>query len=349
MFSLKIFFLQVFSTFPQVFLFLSFSAIYFFFLFSTLIPMLFPIEEQKSDSSNYLRKVNSEYNVSGLINFAVYHMLLFLNLFALVKTSISSPGVVTLEYSNGIAFDAIKNFKKSKEIYGAQESFFIEAKSQLDSPFESKINESRLNSPELFSPPLFEFVPSQENNFYFDNEKNIVDFPLELGVNREEFLRFAKENYDFCTYCLKFRPIRTHHCKICNICVINMDHHCEWLNSCIGEKNIKCFMNMLFYCFILIVYMLIFTFKSAWETIFYSEDEISKLYFVCLNFIVLFLLSLRVLGLIVLHLSMILSGQTTREFIKNKKSSRIRRFDLGYMENFKKVFGEEKIYWFFPV
>lgn len=37
------------------------------------------------------------------------------------------------------------------------------------------------------------------------------------------------------------KPERTHHCSICNTCVLKFDHHCPWLNQCVGIGNERYF------------------------------------------------------------------------------------------------------------
>ncbi len=49
-----------------------------------------------------------------------------------------------------------------------------------------------------------------------------------------------------CKKCDCFKDERTHHCSVCNKCVLKMDHHCVVLNNCIGEKNYKYFVSYLF-------------------------------------------------------------------------------------------------------
>ncbi|XP_062331260.1 palmitoyltransferase ZDHHC16B isoform X1 [Osmerus eperlanus] len=49
-----------------------------------------------------------------------------------------------------------------------------------------------------------------------------------------------------CKKCIVPKPARTHHCSICNTCVLKMDHHCPWLNNCVGHFN-----HRYFFCFCL--------------------------------------------------------------------------------------------------
>lgn len=37
------------------------------------------------------------------------------------------------------------------------------------------------------------------------------------------------------------KPERTHHCSICDTCVLKFDHHCPWLNQCVGMGNERYF------------------------------------------------------------------------------------------------------------
>nr|XP_033797415.1 palmitoyltransferase ZDHHC16 isoform X1 [Geotrypetes seraphini] len=44
-----------------------------------------------------------------------------------------------------------------------------------------------------------------------------------------------------CRKCIFPKPARTHHCSICNRCILKMDHHCPWLNNCVGHNNHRYF------------------------------------------------------------------------------------------------------------
>ncbi len=69
----------------------------------------------------------------------------------------------------------------------------------------------------------------------------------------------------YCMICYANKPERTHHCSKCNRCVLNMDHHCPWLNVCIGLKNRKHFILLLFYtllvCFVILIGAIDITFN----------------------------------------------------------------------------------------
>ncbi|XP_038830601.1 palmitoyltransferase ZDHHC16B-like isoform X2 [Salvelinus namaycush] len=50
-----------------------------------------------------------------------------------------------------------------------------------------------------------------------------------------------------CKKCIVPKPARTHHCSICNTCILKMDHHCPWLNNCVGHFNHRYFFSFCLY------------------------------------------------------------------------------------------------------
>eukprot|EP00434_Breviolum_minutum_P001797 symbB.v1.2.001591.t2/scaffold88.1/size340390/26 len=40
---------------------------------------------------------------------------------------------------------------------------------------------------------------------------------------------------------------RAHHCSSCSRCVLSMDHHCPWTNTCVGQINLKAFVQFVHY------------------------------------------------------------------------------------------------------
>ena len=58
-----------------------------------------------------------------------------------------------------------------------------------------------------------------------------------------------------CKKCIQPKPPRTHHCSICNRCVLKMDHHCPWMNNCIGFFNHRYFTLFCIYMWLGVVYV----------------------------------------------------------------------------------------------
>merc|ERR1711939_953088 len=58
------------------------------------------------------------------------------------------------------------------------------------------------------------------------------------------------EDWRWCKKCDHLKPPRTHHCSICQACVMRMDHHCPWTGNCIGLKTHKFFMCYLLWTFL---------------------------------------------------------------------------------------------------
>jgi hypothetical protein len=81
-----------------------------------------------------------------------------------------------------------------------------------------------------------------------------------------------------CSTCTYIKPVRTHHCSICNRCVFNMDHHCPWVNNCLGLENYRYFLLFILYLFVGVCYNLI-SIVSIWNHHIYVNLNFPQYYF----------------------------------------------------------------------
>ncbi|CAA2938522.1 S-acyltransferase 11 [Olea europaea subsp. europaea] len=71
------------------------------------------------------------------------------------------------------------------------------------------------------------------------------------------------ENFTFCHYCSKPKSPRTHHCRSCGICILDMDHHCPFIGNCVGAANHRSFILFLLSAVISMIYVIIMSSYSA--------------------------------------------------------------------------------------
>lgn len=174
-----------------------------------------------------------------------------------------------------------------------------------------------------------------------------------------------------CTKCKTYKPPRCHHCSRCNRCYLKYDHHCIFLDTCIGFHNYKFFLlflvgSILYISFYMTITLIEF-FKSA-------NDLSSSL---IVNFIVSSSLSCIVIIIIIqtlifqikllpnnetfveyLAINDYLQGDHThinvfqegpiREFSDSKDRKILNPYNLGFVQNFKEVFGNKIYEWFLP-
>lgn len=79
------------------------------------------------------------------------------------------------------------------------------------------------------------------------------------------------EAVSICRKCIQPKPPRTHHCSVCNRCVLKMDHHCPWLNNCVGHYNHRYFYLYTVYLALGVLFLVCFGWELAWEVL-WDED-----------------------------------------------------------------------------
>lgn len=85
--------------------------------------------------------------------------------------------------------------------------------------------------------------------------------------------RFVKEAVSMCKKCIQPKPPRTHHCSVCNRCILKMDHHCPWLNNCVGFANHRYFFLYMVYTTIGCIFLIIFGLEIGYNYLWLNEGE----------------------------------------------------------------------------
>ncbi|XP_037068015.1 palmitoyltransferase ZDHHC16-like [Pollicipes pollicipes] len=79
------------------------------------------------------------------------------------------------------------------------------------------------------------------------------------------------ETASICRKCIAPKPPRTHHCTVCNKCVLKMDHHCPWLNQCVGHYNHRFFYMYMVYMVLGTLFVMVFGFDILVKE-YYGEE-----------------------------------------------------------------------------
>lgn len=155
-----------------------------------------------------------------------------------------------------------------------------------------------------------------------------------------------------CKWCDKFKPDRSHHCRVCRICILKMDHHCPWIYNCVGFRNHKYFLLMLLYSSIdchIIIWTMMYTLRAT-----YKPDA---------PFIIMFLLLFgetfaAVCGflatLFLFYNSWLMyNGLTIIEWCEKRSkltgANTLSCYDRGWVGNIQIVLGKNPFFWLFPI
>lgn len=76
------------------------------------------------------------------------------------------------------------------------------------------------------------------------------------------------EAVSICKKCIAPKPPRTHHCSVCNRCVLKMDHHCPWLNNCVGHLNHRYFYTYMAWMCVGVIFVIIFGLEILYAEVF---------------------------------------------------------------------------------
>ena len=197
----------------------------------------------------------------------------------------------------------------------------------------------------------------EHSAYYSDNFKITPFFIRNNNLNHQEMI------WKICKYCKEIKPLRTHHCSLCDICVIKMDHHCPWINNCVGQNNQRYFLLFLFHSFCYTFLVTILTLPILLFHKKYSQNDTEVI--ITKNKVnmreIKYISILGIVSLIVeiffcgWNWFLAVNGQTTLEFWASKTDYKfnegIVNFSFGnWKKNLFYIFGTENIFkiLFFP-
>ncbi|GBE61653.1 DHHC zinc finger domain-containing protein [Babesia ovata] len=145
----------------------------------------------------------------------------------------------------------------------------------------------------------------------------------------------------YCHTCNIYRPPRSVHCSVCDVCVHRFDHHCKWLRNCIGGNNYRvfygfitltCIENILFATFSVI--RMVMVSRGDWDTASIVHSAILLTYMLLCGWFIV--------GLMVYHTYLICINKTTNEQLKGLYTE-YNPWNRGIMRNLTEtMFGRSK-------
>ena len=159
----------------------------------------------------------------------------------------------------------------------------------------------------------------------------------------------------WCRKCIKVKPDRCHHCRVCQRCVLKMDHHCPWINNCVGYYNYKFFFLFITYALLILFWVSATSFVNFLRSV-ASPDVLdigsdSFMIVFCWFYTTLFGVALG--GFCTFHTYLLVQNFTTIELVEKKGSPArgkqyIHPWDRGAERNIKEALGDNKFLWMIP-
>lgn len=159
----------------------------------------------------------------------------------------------------------------------------------------------------------------------------------------------------WCRKCIKVKPDRCHHCRVCQRCVLKMDHHCPWINNCVGYYNYKFFFLFITYALLILFWVSATSFVNFLRSV-ASPDVLdlgsdSFMIVFCWLYCTLFGVALG--GFCTFHTYLLVQNFTTIELVEKKGSPArgkqyIHPWDRGAQLNIKESLGDNKLLWMIP-
>ncbi|BGP38635.1 hypothetical protein JCM10450v2_002585 [Rhodotorula kratochvilovae] len=145
------------------------------------------------------------------------------------------------------------------------------------------------------------------------------------------------------------KPERTHHCSVCQTCILKFDHHCPWIKGCVGLHNERYFLLFLCYFSVAALFAAYWGFKPTMRCLSFSPgswEHRTPRVMLLLTEVLTLVMGLAVLVMCLSQLHLVTRNQTNvesndNEWYRKVALSRGRTFlnpyDRGWRRNFREV------------
>jgi len=157
-----------------------------------------------------------------------------------------------------------------------------------------------------------------------------------------------------CKWCLRYKPDRCHHCRVCDTCVLRMDHHCPWIVNCVGFRNHKYFFLLVLYSVAACMFIgatLLGTVRRSVE----KEMTVTNRFILVLGFMLTIIMGTLMTFFFAFHFHLMLSGMTTIEYCEKSTMAstglayKRQSYDRGFHRNLAAVLGPRPLFWLLPI
>eukprot|EP00474_Spongospora_subterranea_P011150 CRZ11608.1 hypothetical protein [Spongospora subterranea] len=169
----------------------------------------------------------------------------------------------------------------------------------------------------------------------------LVKAPARIGSDPAPTVKIGTRTValTWCYTCLHWKPIRTHHCREIDCCVMEMDHYCPWISNCVGKRNYRHYVLFVWLSSALDIYamgsqilLIVEWVDSGWP----SNQWIPIIS--CVATFVLFLLLWGLFPLALYHAWLIAKGKTTAEHVKGIDMVSLYEHPSSCLGNYRHIF-----------